>query len=108
MFAGAPLNPATTPVVLCLHGFPEGAYTWYPMLSTGALDQYTLVAPDQRGYNRSSGAVDSALTVAQLAADIQALIVSDLGGYVHLVLQLPHPPQTRFLPSSTKVLKPSP
>ena len=87
LFSGAPLGHGTR-TVLFLHGFPEGAYTWWPVLSSGAFpSSYTLVAPDQRGYNRSvaaGGSSDDALSVPLLASDIFALI-DFLGGKVDLV-----------------------
>jgi pimeloyl-ACP methyl ester carboxylesterase len=43
------------PCVLLLHGFPELAYSWrnvmFPLASAG----YHVVAPDQRGYGRTTG-----------------------------------------------------
>jgi pimeloyl-ACP methyl ester carboxylesterase len=87
LFAGAPLGRGTR-TLLFLHGFPEGAYTWWPVMASGAFPpSYTLVAPDQRGYNRSEGAGgagDGALGVPLLAADVGALI-DHLGGRVDLV-----------------------
>ncbi|HEY0460477.1 MAG TPA: alpha/beta hydrolase [Pyrinomonadaceae bacterium] len=39
-------------LVLCLHGFPEFWYSWRHQL-TGLSDEFTVVAPDLRGYNWS-------------------------------------------------------
>ena len=41
------------PVVLC-HGFPELAYSWRHQLPALAEAGYRVIAPDQRGYGRSS------------------------------------------------------
>src|SRR4249920_1581517 len=41
------------PVVLC-HGFPELAYSWRHQLPAIAAAGYRAIAPDQRGYGRSS------------------------------------------------------
>src|SRR5436189_3904531 len=41
------------PVVLC-HGFPELAFSWRHQLPALADAGYYAVAPDQRGYGRSS------------------------------------------------------
>src|SRR5437764_1842764 len=41
------------PVILC-HGFPELAYSWRHQLPALAAAGYYAVAPDQRGYGRSS------------------------------------------------------
>ncbi|WP_048441784.1 alpha/beta fold hydrolase [Caenimonas sp. SL110] len=44
------------PCVLLLHGFPELAFSWRKQLLSLAAAGYHVVAPDQRGYGRSSGA----------------------------------------------------
>jgi pimeloyl-ACP methyl ester carboxylesterase len=44
------------PCVLLLHGFPELAFSWRKQLMFLAAAGYHVVAPDQRGYGRSSGA----------------------------------------------------
>jgi pimeloyl-ACP methyl ester carboxylesterase len=44
------------PCVLLLHGFPELAYTWRKQLLPLAQAGFYVVAPDMRGYGRSSGA----------------------------------------------------
>src|SRR5437868_4709290 len=41
------------PVVLC-HGFPELAYSWRHQLPVLAAAGYRAIAPDQRGYGRTS------------------------------------------------------
>ncbi|MBV9419927.1 MAG: alpha/beta fold hydrolase, partial [Alphaproteobacteria bacterium] len=41
------------PVVLC-HGFPELAYSWRHQLPALAAAGYRAIAPDQRGYGRTS------------------------------------------------------
>ncbi|MBV8093169.1 MAG: alpha/beta fold hydrolase [Acetobacteraceae bacterium] len=42
------------PLILLLHGFPELAYSWRKVLPLAAAG-YRVVAPDQRGYGRSTG-----------------------------------------------------
>ena len=50
---------AGRPAVLLLHGFPELAYSWRKvMLPLGAAG-YHVIAPDQRGYERTTGWDDS-------------------------------------------------
>ena len=44
------------PCLLLLHGFPELAFSWRKQLPYLAAAGYHVVAPDQRGYGRSSGA----------------------------------------------------
>jgi len=42
------------PVVLLLHGFPEIAYSWRKVMGPLAEAGYHVIAPDQRGYGRTS------------------------------------------------------
>ncbi len=44
------------PGVLLLHGFPELAYSWRNVMPELAEAGYHVIAPDQRGYGRTSGA----------------------------------------------------
>ena len=43
------------PALLLLHGFPELAYSWRKLMPPLAAAGYHVLAPDQRGYGRSSG-----------------------------------------------------
>jgi pimeloyl-ACP methyl ester carboxylesterase len=43
------------PLVLCLHGFPELAYSWRKVMPAVADEGYHVVAYDQRGYGRTTG-----------------------------------------------------
>ena len=43
------------PCVLLLHGFPELSYSWRKVMPALAAAGYHVIAPDQRGYGRSSG-----------------------------------------------------
>src|SRR5215468_982966 len=43
------------PLVLLLHGFPELAYSWRKVMRPLAAAGYHVVAPDQRGYGRTTG-----------------------------------------------------
>ncbi|MFO1069241.1 MAG: alpha/beta hydrolase [Geminicoccaceae bacterium] len=43
------------PVVVLLHGFPELAYSWRHQLPALAAAGYHVIAPDQRGYGRTTG-----------------------------------------------------
>jgi len=63
------------PLVVLLHGFPEYWYTWRHLLSPLADAGYRVVAPDLRGYNRSSApaGVDS-YRMGELVADVRGLI----------------------------------
>ena len=45
--------------VLLLHGFPELAYSWRKVMGPLAAAGYHVIAPDQRGYGRTTGWDDS-------------------------------------------------
>ncbi|KAK0105413.1 hypothetical protein ONS95_004215 [Cadophora gregata] len=45
----------TKPLVLCLHGFPELAYSWRKIMPAIANEGYHVVGYDQRGYGRTTG-----------------------------------------------------
>jgi len=84
LFAGN--ASAAAPVILFLHGFPAGSWMWEGVVADASLAGFRLVAPDMRGYNRSSapaGVANYALPL--LAADVAALIGAVApGGRVHL------------------------
>ena len=69
--AGDPGAPA---VVLC-HGFPECAHSWRHQVEPLAAAGYHVLAPDQRGYGRSSAPSDVAAYGAEhLSADLLGLL----------------------------------
>ena len=43
------------PCLLLLHGFPELAYSWRKVMGPLAAAGYHVIAPDQRGYGRTTG-----------------------------------------------------
>jgi pimeloyl-ACP methyl ester carboxylesterase len=47
-------GPTDGPVVVLAHGFPELAYSWRHQIPALASAGYRVLAPDQRGYGRSS------------------------------------------------------
>jgi pimeloyl-ACP methyl ester carboxylesterase len=53
--AGYEPGDKTRPCVLLLHGFPELAYSWRKVMLPLAQAGFHVVAPDQRGYGRTSG-----------------------------------------------------
>jgi pimeloyl-ACP methyl ester carboxylesterase len=71
---------AGRPVLLLLHGFPELAYSWRKLMLPLAEAGYHVIAPDQRGYGRTTGwdpAYDGDLDVVaqpNLVADVVALL----------------------------------
>jgi pimeloyl-ACP methyl ester carboxylesterase len=46
------------PLLLLLHGFPELAYSWRALMGPLAAAGWHVVAPDQRGYGRTTGWTD--------------------------------------------------
>ena len=50
---------AGRPAVLLLHGFPELAYSWRKVMPVLAAAGYHVIAPDQRGFGRTTGWDDS-------------------------------------------------
>ena len=46
---------ADRPLILLLHGFPELAYSWRQVMVPLAQAGFHVVAPDQRGYGRTTG-----------------------------------------------------
>jgi pimeloyl-ACP methyl ester carboxylesterase len=73
------------PRVLLLHGFPEAAFIWAPVMAELA-DQAWLLAPDQRGYGGSSAPAElAAYRPRVLVADLVALI-EQTGGPLDLLV----------------------
>lgn len=73
------------PVLLFLHGFPEAAFVWDQLLEHFA-SRYRCVAPNLRGFERSSSPAEvEAYRAKHLVGDVAALIDS-LGGRVEAVV----------------------
>jgi len=51
----AGFEPSSRPLALLLHGFPELAYSWRKVMLPLAAAGFRVVAPDQRGYGRTTG-----------------------------------------------------
>jgi len=72
------------PVLMFLHGFPEAAFVWDPLLEHFARPEnggYRCVAPNLRGYEQSSAPVDvAAYRAKHLVQDIAALIAIEAQG----------------------------
>lgn len=65
-------DPANPPIIF-LHGFPESHRTWAHQMA-GLSDRFYCIAPDQRGYARSSKPADvSDYRITLLVADVFAL-----------------------------------
>ncbi len=68
-------GPADGPLVLLLHGFPEFWYGWRHQIQPLAEAGFRVLAPDQRGYNRS----DKPPRVQDYAVDV---LVRDVIGLI--------------------------
>jgi pimeloyl-ACP methyl ester carboxylesterase len=63
------------PVVLFCHGFPDTAYTWRRQMNAIAAAGYRAIAPDMRGYGRSSAPVEAtSYTPLQTVGDLVGLL----------------------------------
>jgi pimeloyl-ACP methyl ester carboxylesterase len=63
------------PTVLFCHGFPDTAYTWRRQMKAVAAAGYRAIAPDMRGYGRSSAPADANLyTPLHTAGDLVGLL----------------------------------
>jgi pimeloyl-ACP methyl ester carboxylesterase len=73
------LEAGTGPPVILAHGFPELGYSWRHQLPALAAAGYRVLAPDQRGYGRSSApeAIE-AYDILQLTGDLLGLL-DDIG-----------------------------
>jgi pimeloyl-ACP methyl ester carboxylesterase len=54
-FLEAGFESAGRPLILLLHGFPEIAFSWRKIMLPLAAAGYHVVAPDQRGFGRTTG-----------------------------------------------------
>src|SRR6516164_6012701 len=68
--------------VLLLHGFPELAYSWRKVMGPLAAVGYHVIAPDQRGYGRTTGWDDSydadpdAYRILNMVRDAMGLVLA--------------------------------
>jgi pimeloyl-ACP methyl ester carboxylesterase len=72
-FALHEAGPADGPLVLCLHGFPDTAWTWRHLLPDLGAAGFHAVAPFMRGYAPTSLAPDGRYPMGALVADVVAL-----------------------------------
>jgi pimeloyl-ACP methyl ester carboxylesterase len=63
------------PAVLFCHGFPDTSYTWRRQMNAAASAGYRAIAPDMRGYGRSSAPADGTLyTPLHTTGDLVGLL----------------------------------
>jgi pimeloyl-ACP methyl ester carboxylesterase len=70
------LEAGDGPLVLCLHGFPDHARSWVPLLKRLAEEGYWAVAPAMRGFWPEGAAPDGSYRAAANGADVIALIAA--------------------------------
>ncbi len=80
------------PLVVLLHGFPELAYSWRKVMKPLADLGFHVVAPDQRGYGRTTG-WDArfegdlrSFSLSRIATDVLALVQALGASQVHAVI----------------------
>jgi pimeloyl-ACP methyl ester carboxylesterase len=66
-------GPPDGPLALCLHGFPDSAWSWAPLLEALAVRGWRAVAPWMRGYAPTDVPADGLYQTAALARDAVAL-----------------------------------
>ena len=105
------------PAVLFCHGFPDTSYTWRRQMKAVASAGFRAIAPDMRGYGRSSVPADAALyapphTAGDLVGLLDALHVSSAVIVGHEVRGLSVcellVDQNRILPQPSSQLSQSP
>ena len=80
---------AGRPCILLLHGFPELAYSWRKVMLPLAAAGYHVVAPDLRGYGRTTGWDDAydgdlgSFRVLNIVRDVLGLDYPQLGSAAH-------------------------
>jgi pimeloyl-ACP methyl ester carboxylesterase len=85
LFGYLAAGPADGPLALCLHGFPDSAWTWRHLLPELAGAGYRAVAPFMRGYDPTDIPADGRYFLGDLVADAGGLHDS-LGGDERAVL----------------------
>jgi len=95
------------PLVVLVHGFPEGWYSWRHQIAALAKAGYRVAAPDVRGYGGSDKphaieayaikelAADIAVLIAALGADRAIVVGHDWGAPIAYGTALFHPERVR-------------
>lgn len=71
------------PLILLLHGFPEIAYSWRKVIPPLAEAGYYVVAPDSRGFGRTTGHDDRSYENVDLSSYSVTTLVRDVVLLVH-------------------------
>lgn len=107
--------------VVFSHGFPEMAYSWRNQLPALAEAGYHAIAPDQRGYGRTTIPEDiEAYAIQNLCADLVGMLDAkgiekavfvghDWGGFVVWMMPLLHPDRVAgVIGVNTPLMRPTP
>jgi pimeloyl-ACP methyl ester carboxylesterase len=70
-------------LILLLHGYPELAFSWRKVIPALAAEGYHVVAPDQRGYGRTTGWPNSKWGETDLSCWNSTTLVRDLVVFVN-------------------------
>lgn len=101
-------GPQGAPLIVFLHGFPEAAFAWDGLLARFG-DRYRCVAPNLRGYERSSApadvkdyrpkhlVADIVALIDRLGSPVEALVAHDWGGALAWNLAAQHPDRLKRL-----------
>jgi pimeloyl-ACP methyl ester carboxylesterase len=81
--AGYEKTDTSKKLVLLLHGFPEIAFSWRKVIPALASKGYYVVAPDQRGYGRTTGWDNSTWGNTDLSTFSSTALVRDMVVFVH-------------------------
>jgi pimeloyl-ACP methyl ester carboxylesterase len=73
------------PLLILLHGYPELAFSWRKVMPSLADAGYYVVAPDQRGYGRTTGWDNSPFEKTDLSQFTMTTLVRDLVIFVNAV-----------------------
>lgn len=97
----ADAGPATAPVVMLVHGFPENWWEWRDLIPPLVADGYRVLCPDLRGagwssaprssYRKDEMADDLAGVLDRLGVSTVRLVAHDWGGPVAFIMMLRHP-----------------
>lgn len=76
-------DATSKPLIILLHGFPEIAYSWRRVLPQLAAAGYHVVAPDQRGFGRTTGWDNRSYENVDLSTFSLSSLVRDIVLLVH-------------------------
>ena len=100
-FATLAAGDPDVPLALCLHGFPDSAWTWRHLLPSLAAAGYRAVAPWLRGYAPTTVPADGHYQAGMLGLDACALHQALGGGDDAVLIGHDGVPSPRTRPCTT-------